>query len=251
MKDFGARYYGPGIQRWQSADSVMAHPYDPQSLNKYAYVRNDPVNWVDRDGRVPVPTCVYNEEGECIDTVIIDDGTPSDSNVAIPKKYIDPFVTAINRAADNALKLLSGKCAELLQGNYKGDLADLLKSIQEKNDIRLIPLGFGTRDSNGLIDVIMAFTPPVQTPERPFFYINRSGPFENPSAAILNTPSGQQYFNYLQWWNGIHESNLDTLGFQTTIILHELGHITGAFGEDAKSGKSTDYSKDVIRDCLK
>jgi RHS repeat-associated protein len=50
LKYFGARYYNAAALRWISADSVTAHVYDPQSLNKYAYVRNDPVNLVDPDG---------------------------------------------------------------------------------------------------------------------------------------------------------------------------------------------------------
>ena len=41
--------------RWISADSVLAQPYDPPSLNKYAYVRNDPVNWIDPDGKMAAP----------------------------------------------------------------------------------------------------------------------------------------------------------------------------------------------------
>jgi hypothetical protein len=46
-----ARYYDPAISRWAAADSVTTHVYDPQSLNRYAYNRNDPVNLVDPDGR--------------------------------------------------------------------------------------------------------------------------------------------------------------------------------------------------------
>jgi hypothetical protein len=37
--------------RWISADSVTPRVYDPPSLNKYTFVRNDPVNLVDPDGR--------------------------------------------------------------------------------------------------------------------------------------------------------------------------------------------------------
>jgi uncharacterized protein RhaS with RHS repeats len=48
-----ARYYDPAISRWAAADSVTAQVYDPQALNKYAYVRNDPINSVDPDGRLP------------------------------------------------------------------------------------------------------------------------------------------------------------------------------------------------------
>jgi RHS repeat-associated protein len=50
LKDFGARYYNTLLMRWTSTDPVTAHIYDPQSLNKYVYVRNDPVNLVDQDG---------------------------------------------------------------------------------------------------------------------------------------------------------------------------------------------------------
>jgi RHS repeat-associated protein len=51
LKDFGARYYASSLLRWTSADPVTSNIYDPQSLNKYTYVRNDPVNLIDPDGR--------------------------------------------------------------------------------------------------------------------------------------------------------------------------------------------------------
>jgi len=52
---FGARYYdGQNLAyRWISADPLGAHIYDPPSLNKYSYVRDDPVNLVDPDGLDP------------------------------------------------------------------------------------------------------------------------------------------------------------------------------------------------------
>ena len=39
------------MERWISADPVTADFYDPQGLNKYTYVRNDPINFVDPDGK--------------------------------------------------------------------------------------------------------------------------------------------------------------------------------------------------------
>ncbi len=53
---YGARYYdsrtiGISSMRWISADSVTSRIYDPPSLNKYTYVRNDPVNRIDPDGK--------------------------------------------------------------------------------------------------------------------------------------------------------------------------------------------------------
>ena len=48
---FGVRYYDSTVAKWLSPDSVTHHAHDPQSLNKYAYARNDPVNLIDPDGR--------------------------------------------------------------------------------------------------------------------------------------------------------------------------------------------------------
>jgi hypothetical protein len=47
-----ARSFDPVIARWNSPDPIVGNAYDPQSLNKYGYVRNDPVNRVDSDGMV-------------------------------------------------------------------------------------------------------------------------------------------------------------------------------------------------------
>ena len=52
LDDFGARWYdSPKTVRWLSPDPVTSRLYDPLSLNKYSYVRNDPVNKIDLDGR--------------------------------------------------------------------------------------------------------------------------------------------------------------------------------------------------------
>ncbi len=47
---YGARYYDPEIGRFISADTIVQAPYDPQSLNRYSYCRNNPINYVDPSG---------------------------------------------------------------------------------------------------------------------------------------------------------------------------------------------------------
>jgi RHS repeat-associated protein len=47
---YGARYYDPEIGRFITADTIVQTPYDPQSLNRYAYCRNNPINYVDPTG---------------------------------------------------------------------------------------------------------------------------------------------------------------------------------------------------------
>ncbi len=77
LKDFGAWYYNSTSMRWTSADSVTAHIYDPQSLNKYTYVRNDPVNRVDPDGNQDCASTPFEYNGTIIGTYgdILDSGS--------------------------------------------------------------------------------------------------------------------------------------------------------------------------------
>jgi RHS repeat-associated protein len=62
---YGARYYDSrqftagSSMRWISADSVTPRVYDPPSLNKYTFVRNDPVNKVDPNGREWISWTIY------------------------------------------------------------------------------------------------------------------------------------------------------------------------------------------------
>ena len=50
LYDYGARFYDPILGRFVSADSVVPQPGDPQSLNRFAYVRNSPLARVDPSG---------------------------------------------------------------------------------------------------------------------------------------------------------------------------------------------------------
>ncbi len=47
---FGARYYDPSLGRFITPDSVVQDPYDPQTLNRYSYAGNNPVNNIDPTG---------------------------------------------------------------------------------------------------------------------------------------------------------------------------------------------------------
>jgi RHS repeat-associated protein len=66
---FGARYYASSMGRWMSPDwSAKAEPVpyakldDPQSLNLYAYARNNPVSNVDLDGH----DCSGKDSSPCV-----------------------------------------------------------------------------------------------------------------------------------------------------------------------------------------
>ncbi len=49
--NFGARWYDPEAGRFASVDPILQTPADPQTHNPYGYVRNNPIGFVDPDGR--------------------------------------------------------------------------------------------------------------------------------------------------------------------------------------------------------
>ena len=50
---YGARYYDPGIGRFTTADTVKGSLSAPQSLNRYSYVLNNPLKYIDLKGNEP------------------------------------------------------------------------------------------------------------------------------------------------------------------------------------------------------
>jgi RHS repeat-associated protein len=50
MYDMGARWYSPVFGRFISPDSIVLRPGDPQTLNRYAYGRNNPLRYTDPTG---------------------------------------------------------------------------------------------------------------------------------------------------------------------------------------------------------
>jgi RHS repeat-associated protein len=50
---YGARYYDATLGRFVSADSIIPDPTNPQDLNRYSYVRNNPLRYIDETGHGP------------------------------------------------------------------------------------------------------------------------------------------------------------------------------------------------------
>jgi RHS repeat-associated protein len=50
LYNYDARLYDPVVGRFITADSIVQDFYDPQLLNRYSYVRNNPLKYVDPDG---------------------------------------------------------------------------------------------------------------------------------------------------------------------------------------------------------
>jgi RHS repeat-associated protein len=50
---YGSRYYDPLLRRFIQADSVVPGPGNPQTLNRYSYVVNNPLRFADPNGYMP------------------------------------------------------------------------------------------------------------------------------------------------------------------------------------------------------
>ncbi len=50
LYDYGARFYSPLLGRFISADTLVPEPGNPQALNRYAYVNNNPLRYKDPSG---------------------------------------------------------------------------------------------------------------------------------------------------------------------------------------------------------
>ncbi len=50
LYDYNARYYDPTLGKFISADTLVPQPTSPQSFNRFAYVRNNPLGFIDPTG---------------------------------------------------------------------------------------------------------------------------------------------------------------------------------------------------------
>jgi len=55
----GTRWYDPALGRWLQADSIVPEPGNPQALNRYSYVYNNPLRYTD-----PTEHAVYPAWGQ-------------------------------------------------------------------------------------------------------------------------------------------------------------------------------------------
>jgi RHS repeat-associated protein len=71
---YEARYYDPTLGRFISADTIVPHMLDPQSLNRYTYTRNNPLIYTDPTGHFfgGFFEDLFDSIGDLIDDVFTD-----------------------------------------------------------------------------------------------------------------------------------------------------------------------------------
>jgi len=57
---YNARYYDPYLNRWTQPDTIVPEPGNPQTLNRYAFVLNNPIRYTDPTGHFSIDEmCQY------------------------------------------------------------------------------------------------------------------------------------------------------------------------------------------------
>jgi RHS repeat-associated protein len=59
---YNARFYSPKLGRFLSADTIVPNPYNPQHLNRFSYVTNNPLKYIDPSGHRPCE----DYQGSCL-----------------------------------------------------------------------------------------------------------------------------------------------------------------------------------------
>jgi RHS repeat-associated protein len=122
LYDYNARYYLPYINRFISADTIVPNPANPQSFNRYSYVRNNPLKYKDPTGHYE---CHAN--GICAD-VITSTWTPT--RPALPASQ--PLISFTGGTWSNAAQATIRQAAVAL-GQAMADAYNGLWSMMEAN----------------------------------------------------------------------------------------------------------------------
>jgi len=88
---YNARYYDAALGRFVQADTIVPSPGDPQSLNRYSYVLNSPLNYRDPSGHAACldQECNWVENPVTGDIVWRGSGSPPSS--ALPENLLAPL----------------------------------------------------------------------------------------------------------------------------------------------------------------
>lgn len=145
LMDYGAREYDTTHAQFIQPDSIVPNPLDPQSLNRYSYVRNNPVNQIDPTGHSPEAPCqswdnycwekrYYEAQGRCLN------GNTNEWTRACEPTFADADIFAETVGA------LLGEAAQSIERNDIVGIATLEQRFQ---------LLFGNQNAVNLLDAVL------------------------------------------------------------------------------------------------
>jgi len=104
---YGARFYSPKLGRFLSADTIVPNAANPQDFNRYSYVRNNPLRYIDPTGHTSVCGFSYSDP-ECNSlpprTPTKPTNTPTRTPISTPTRT--PTATATPSSIQTAISYL-------------------------------------------------------------------------------------------------------------------------------------------------
>ena len=140
LYDYGARYYDPELRRFIQPDSYLGDTAVPQSLNRYAYVWNNPLRYVDPSGHWPHPpgtTAFFGQPHELLSTSTFAAGVFFQSRRAFSEKSIARMRDFFIANAKSARKL---NCIECANRGLRLLLGDLKQAVGSQVDLTMAKL---------------------------------------------------------------------------------------------------------------
>ncbi len=242
------RYHVNRLGRFNAPDPIAGSVADPQSLNRYRYVRNDPVNLIDPLGlhilHAQVDPAVLDAFREfhglgaspvCVSfTVGRDTESPrrdSFCSLVADRPPRDPGDDPISEGLKKLKTLLPNDpdCLAFLN-SQKMDALSLLQGLADHNLVGKDSIAPKIHD--GTISITNAQTPGTQVGQA--ITLNTIGAFFNASyqGIPLTTDRGRIPGG--------------TQPAQLFILLHELGHITNVLSHDKDSQKAVDRNDKLL-----
>jgi len=231
------RSYINRFGRFSSPDLLAGSLGNPQSLNRYAYVFNDPINLFD-----PFGLCAPGAD-QCVTVT-------ADANGGAPAPNL----------ADPTIITASAQLISPNRGNTSGQISQLRNSLINGllNDPDCLSFLGGRGAGSGPLNVVENTPIDIQhvandSGVQAVTSVDRSPASTVPTGAQIHiNDSGLFFVPGLQVsFGGQLTLNTGTPRFQAAVLLHEFGHATGILGPDINAGVNQQNSAAVADHCKK
>ncbi len=265
---FGARYLASCHGRWMSVDPLSGDNTDPRQLNRYAYVHNDPVNFIDPDGKGEITITIGVGWGAYEVTITvyhiarmfgiggggagIGTESPPAAKGPLPRAMTGPLGTAVSRALGRLA--WNDNCRDALGGQMThATLKDLWNSGRIRNTRNPRELAL-LKEKNAAA----AYIGEVDIEDLEYLentaLVNQSGGFYGGTyedAEGTTRDLVRDTANLLKVDVGVGQGQLNLWNLQELIILHELGHATKFLANDGNDKTLNEKNtKDVWKACF-
>jgi len=166
---YGARYYDDSIGRFISADTIIPNPANPQAYNRYSYVLNNPLKYIDPSGHV---VAINGIDVNYID-FLLQNSNPfmffGGSSIISSKEYrayytlrtVAGDLTNLLEGSDKILNIGFGDLDQVNGGkpiakfteNSNGNMEITINNIHQNEDIRILAAVMGHESFHAAVTI--------------------------------------------------------------------------------------------------